>query len=133
MTKEEMVKLSGMLDAFFTSAPAGQRASGNENIFLAYFLALEPFSYAQAREGIIVHSRKSRMYPAPAEIIACMPEAAAGEEEDAAPRDRSWMRKYILPEDPDSISRYAREHGMTWPRAAVAPDRRRCEHGADGG
>ena len=73
MTKEEMVKLSGMLDAFFTSAPAGQRASGNENIFLAYYLALEPFSYAQAREGIIVHSRKSRMYPAPAEIIACMP------------------------------------------------------------
>lgn len=65
MTKEEMVKLSGMLDAFFTSAPAGQRASGNENIFLAYYLALEPFSYAQAREGIIVHSRKSRMYPAP--------------------------------------------------------------------
>ena len=40
MTKEEMVKLSGMLDAFFTSAPAGQRASGNENIFLAYYLAL---------------------------------------------------------------------------------------------
>ncbi len=58
MTKEEMVKLSGMLDAFFTSAPAGQRASGNENIFLAYYLALEPFSYAQAREGIIGHSRK---------------------------------------------------------------------------
>ena len=40
MTKEEMVKLSGMLDAFFTSAPAGQRASGNENILLAYYLAL---------------------------------------------------------------------------------------------
>lgn len=120
MTKEEMVKLSGMLDAFFTSAPAGQRASGNENIFLAYYLALEPFSYAQAREGIIVHSRKSRMYPAPAEIIASMPEAAAGEGETAPPRDRSWMRKYIPPEDPNSVSRYARERGTTWPQAASA-------------
>ena len=120
MTKEEMVKLSGMLDAFFTSAPAGQRASGNENIFLAYYLALEPFSYAQAREGIIVHSRKSRMYPAPAEIIASMPEAAAGEGETAPPRDRSWMRKYIPPEDPNSVSRYARQHGMTWQKARAA-------------
>lgn len=121
MTKEEMVKLSGMLDAFFTSAPAGQRASGNENIFLAYYLALEPFSYAQAREGIIVHSRKSRMYPAPAEIIACMPEAVAGGEENAPPCDRGWMRKHIPPENIGSVSRYARQHGMTWPQAAAAP------------
>lgn len=129
MTKDEMGKLSGMLDAFFTSAPAGQRASGNENIFLAYFLALEPYSYAQAREGVIVHSRRSRMYPAPAEIIACMPETMADEGETTLPRDRSWMRKYILPDDPDSVSRYAREHGMTWPQAAAAL-RGRCAHGA---
>lgn len=114
MTKEEMVKLSGMLDAFFTSAPASQRASGNDNIFLAYYLALEPFSYAQAREGVIVHSRKSRMYPAPAEIIACMPEAVADEAENTPPRDRSWMRKYVLPDNPNSPSRRARAHGTTW-------------------
>ena len=116
MTKEEMVKLSGMLDAFFTSAPASQRASGNDNIFLAYYLALEPFSYAQAREGVIAHSRSSRMYPAPAEIIACMPE---GEGETAPPRDRSWMRKYVLPDNTDSVSRYAREHGMKWASAKM--------------
>lgn len=119
MTKEEMVKLSGMLDAFFTSAPASQRASGNNNIFLAYYLALKPFSYAQAREGVIAHSRSSRMYPAPAEIIACMPEAVAGEGETAPPRDRSWMRKYVLPDNADSVSRYAREHGLTWEAAAT--------------
>lgn len=119
MTKKEMVNLSGMLDAFFTSAPASQRASGNNNIFLAYYLALEPFSYAQAREGVIAHSRNSRMYPAPAEIIACMPKAVAVEGETAPPRDRSWMRKYVLPDNADSVSRYAREHGLTWEAAAA--------------
>ena len=119
MTKEEMVKLSGMLDAFFTSAPASLRASGNNNIFLAYYLALEPFSYAQAREGVIAHSRNSRMYPVPAKIIACMPKAVAGEGETAPQRDRSWMRKYVLPDNADSVSRYAREHGLTWEEAAA--------------
>ena len=49
----------------------------------------------------------------------CMPETVAGEGETAPPRDRSWMRKYVLPDNADSVSRYAREHGMKWASAKM--------------
>lgn len=127
MTKDEMTKLAGMLDAFFTSAPTNRRASANENIFLAYLLALEPYPYAKVREAVIEHSRKSRMYPDPAEIIACMP----GDENAALwgaakPRENvAWMKPHVeaLEEQARervSVSRFARERGMAWDDAAAA-------------
>lgn len=127
MTKDEMTKLAGMLDAFFTSAPANRRASANENIFLAYLLALEPYPYAKVREAVIEHSRKSRMYPDPAEIIACMPgDENAALWSAAKPRvSIAWMKPHVeaLEEQERervSVSRFAREHGMTWDEAAAA-------------
>ena len=126
MTKDEMTKLAGMLDAFFTSAPANRRASANENIFLAYSLALEPYPYAKVREAVIEHSRKSRMYPDPAEIIACMPQDPNTTLWGAAKAKTSvaWMKPHLevlaaLEEERESVSRYAREHGMTWDEAAA--------------
>lgn len=127
MTKDEMTKLAGMLDAFFTSAPTNRRASANENIFLAYLLALEPYPYAKVREAVIEHSRKSRMYPDPAEIIACMP----GDENAALwgaakPRENvAWMKPHVeaLEEQARervSVSCFARERGMAWDDAAAA-------------
>lgn len=127
MTKDEMTKLAGMLDAFFTSAPANRRASANENIFLAFSLALEPYPYAKVREAVIEHSRKSRMYPDPAEIIACMPQDPNTTLWGAAKAKTSvaWMKPRVeaLAEqerERASVSRFARERGMTWDEAAAA-------------
>lgn len=127
MTKDEMTKLAGMLDAFFTSAPASRRASANGNIFLAYSLALEPYPYAKVREAVIEHSRKSRMYPDPAEIIACMPQDANATLWGTAKPQVSiaWMKPHVealaeLERERVSVSRFAREHGMTWDEAAAA-------------
>lgn len=127
MTKDEMTKLAEMLDAFFTSAPANRRASANENIFLAYLLALEPYPYAKVRAAVIEHSRKSRMYPDPAEIIAYIPQDVnATLWGTAKPRvSIAWMKPHVeaLAEQERervSVSRFAREHGMTWDEAAAA-------------
>lgn len=117
MTKDEIEKLGGMLDAFFLDATADRRVSGNSAVALAYQLALEPYSYDEVREAVIACAREKRLYPAPAEIIAHMKSPATAKTED-----RTWMKPYIddlvkREKARVSVSRYAREHGMTWEEA----------------
>ena len=66
------------------------------------------------------------MYPDPAEIIACMPQDPNATLWGAAKAKASiaWMRPHLealaaLEEERESVSRYAREHGLTWEAAAA--------------
>lgn len=88
MTKTDMQKLSNLLDALFASYPKEKRPSGNDDIFLAYLLALEPYEYGTVRTAVLDHARDNRMFPSVAEIVAKMPK-------ERKHCDRREMRKYI--------------------------------------
>lgn len=117
LTKDEIERLGGMLDAFFYETPDDRRVSANPARALAYQLALEPYSYAEAREAVVLCAREKRLYPSPAEIIAHMKSPATAKTED-----RAWMKPYIddlakRERGRVSVSRYAREHGISWEKA----------------
>ena len=120
MTEKDMKPLGRLLDSLFPSAPAALRISANEHTALAYRYALSPYTYEQVREGVLAAARTCRMYPSVAEIIQGIP---APPPQSSAPQAAAWMLPYIRKRDvrhPRSISRYAREHGMTWQEAKEA-------------
>ena len=117
MTEKDMKPLALLLDSLFPSAPAALRISANEHTALAYRYALSPYTYEQVREGVLAAARSCRMYPSVAEIIQGIP---APPPLSPAPQAASWMLPYIQNRDTKhtgSISRYARERGLTWPQA----------------
>lgn len=120
MTKDDMKQLALLLDSLFTSAPAALRISANEHVALAYWYALSPYDYEQVREGVLAAARKSRLYPAVAEIVDGIP-SPPPQENTHSSKGQEWMLPYIQKRDamhPRSVSRFARERGLTWPQAA---------------
>lgn len=120
MTEKDMKPLGLLLDSLFPSAPAALRISANEHTALAYRYALSPYTYEQVREGVLAAARTCRMYPSVAEIIQGIP---APPPQSSAPQAAAWMLPYIQKRDaqhPRSISRCARERGLTWPQAKEA-------------
>lgn len=112
-----MKKLALLLDAMFPAAPDTLRISANEHAALAYRYALSDYTYPQVREGVLAAGRKSRLYPSVAEIIAGIPASEPSAREKAPPM---WMLRYIQKRGDRhtrSVSRYAREHGLTWQEA----------------
>lgn len=119
MTEKDMKPLALLLDSLFPSAPAALRISANEHTALAYRYALSPYTYEQVREGVLAAARSCRMYPSVAEIIQGIPTPP----QSTAPQAASWMLPYIQNRDAKhaaSISRYARERGLTWTQAKEA-------------
>lgn len=123
MTKTETAKLFTLLGQFYPNkVPTAE-------LRFAWELAVEPYAYEDVRAAAIAYARENKYFPDVADITGGLaPVRNDGEEPERGVRD--WMRKYIPPEDPDSVSRYAREHGLTWPQAAAALGRGRCAHGA---
>lgn len=120
MTKEDMKQLALLLDSLFPSSPAALRISASENVALAYRYALAPYDYEQVREGVLAAARRNRLYPSVAEIIQGIPAPPSPPAAGGAP---AWMLPYIRKRDAKhaaSISRFARERGLTWPQAEEA-------------
>ena len=115
MTKTETAKLFTLLGQFYPNkAPTAE-------LRLAWELALEPYAYEDVRTAAIAYARGNKFFPDLVDITGGLaPAQGSDETPERGARDRSWMQKYILPDDPDSVSRYARQHGMTWPQAAAA-------------
>lgn len=124
MTKTETAKLFTLLGQFYPNkAPTTE-------LRLAWELALEPYAYEDVRTAAIAYARGNKFFPDLVDITGGLaPAQGSDETPERGARDRSWMRKYILPDNPDSVSRYARERGMTWPQATAALRGRRA-HGA---
>ena len=99
MTSPEFDKLAVLLRTLCPNAPEEITITGDKKTALAYFYALSPYTYEQAKAGVLAALRKSRLYPSVAEIVAGIPAPPAAE--DAPPVRRggaaeaSWMRAYI--------------------------------------
>lgn len=113
MTKTETAKLFTLLGQFYPNkVPTAE-------LRFAWELAVEPYAYEDVRAAAIAYARENKYFPDVADITGGLaPVRNDGEEPERGVRD--WMRKYIPPENIGSVSRYARQHGMTWPQAAAA-------------
>ena len=125
MEKADVKKLWALLAELY---PRQKQTETKERLG-AWAMALEPFDYAAIREAALAHARKCDYYPSISEITANLPK----------PDKNAWMDEYIKDtpspgelwaeyieekgldngEGRFSVSRYAREHGLTWEQAAV--------------
>ena len=99
MTSPEFDKLAVLLRTLCPNAPEEITITGDKKTALAYFYALSPYTYEQAKAGVLDALRKSRLYPSVAEIVAGIPSPPASEAAPPARRgsaaEASWMRPYI--------------------------------------
>lgn len=127
MTSPEFDKLADLLDALCIAAPDALRITKNRRVAVAYWYALKPYTYQQAREGVLAAARGSRLYPSVAEIVAGIPappqDEPAVDEQRGSEQEAAWMRPYIRQNAAAadrSVSKYARDHGVTWEEAEEA-------------
>ena len=113
MTREDTGRLFTLLKQFFP----------NKNITpelrLAWELVLEPYAYEEVRAAAIAYTRKHKFFPDVADLTADLMPMQEEQEEPEEGRDApaDWMLKHILPDNPHSVSRYARERGISWEEA----------------
>lgn len=120
MDSNDVKKLWALLAELYPRQPQ----EGTKTRLAAWALALEPYDYDAIRDAALAHARKNAYYPSISEITQELP----------PPDDEAWMDEYIdaghkwakIAEkqeaeigDRFSVSRYAREHGLTWEQAAV--------------
>lgn len=116
MTKGDVDKLFALLRELYPRQAQQETAERK----LAWFLALEPYDYDAVRASALAHARKSGYYPSVSEITAGLvspSEQGDPEKQERNERKRSYA-KYArqLAEDEEgriSISRYARDHGLS--------------------
>ena len=107
-----------------------QKQNDSENRLLAWSMALEPFEYTAIREAALAHARQCDYYPSISELTAHLPnpDKNAWMDEIIEENDRRfgagrlWQlfidKQGLADGDEFSVSRYAREHGLTWEQAA---------------
>ena len=106
MTKGETAKLFLLLGQFYPN----KRPTTEQR--LAWELALEPYAYEDVRAAAIAYARERKFFPDLADLTDGI--CVSSDEKD----ENAWMEACILPENPQSISHYARKHGIPWPQAA---------------
>ena len=124
MDKSEVEKLFALLAELYPR----QRQPETDKRLYAWELALEPYKYEEIRAAALEHARKSQYFPSIAEITENLPK----------PDRNAWMDKYIddrknaggdwqhaidagkcrdAADELGSVSRYARENGVSWREA----------------
>ena len=128
MDKRETTRLFRMLGELYPSAPEFSR----EESMLAWQLVLEPFDYEQVKAAAIEWARigEKREYPPRVSELAAKlaPAQTAGKSAQAIASESglAWQRAIDAgqcrdaAEELGSVSRYAREHGMSWEQAKEA-------------
>ena len=120
MDSNDVKKLWALLAELYPRQPQ----EGTKARLAAWALALEPYDYDAIRDAALAHARKNAYYPSISEITSELP----------PPDDEAWMDEYIdaghkwakIAEKQEaeigerfSVSKYAREHDLTWEQAAV--------------
>ena len=118
MDKTEAVKIFDLLQQFYPQAAALK----DKKKRYAWRLALEPYAYDDVKAAVLEYSATGKYFPDLADITAnlqrieCEPRT---EREDS----HAWMLPYIEKNKADGlgkVSRYAREHGISWNEAKEA-------------
>lgn len=120
MDRSEVEKLFTLFSQFWPNKQVTAKMK------LAWEIALEPYSYAYVRAAAVAYARRNKFFPDVADItMGIEPQEEQAQEEQAQDTMErfAWMRDYINKEHKwGRISRYAREHGMTWQEAKEALD-----------
>lgn len=120
MDKCEVEKLFTLFSQFWPNKQVTTKMK------LAWEIALEPYSYAGVRAAAVAYARRNKFFPDVADItMGIEPQEEKTQEEQAQDTMErfAWMRDYVHKERKlGRISRYAREHGMTWQEAKEALD-----------
>lgn len=115
MDRSEVEKLFTLFSQFWPNKQVTAKMK------LAWETALEPYSYADVRAAAVAYARRNKFFPDVADITMGI-EPQEEQAQDTMERF-AWMRDYINKEHKwGRISRYAREHGMTWQEAKEALD-----------
>lgn len=123
MDSNDVKKLWALLAELYPRQPQ----TGTKERLAAWMLALEPYDYEAIRDAALAHARKNAYYPSISEITQEIPQD-----------HEAWMDEYIkdgsssgkgrekIAEKQEaeigerfSVSKYAREHDLTWEQAAV--------------
>lgn len=114
MDSNDVKKLWALLAELYPRQPQ----EGTKARLAAWMLALEPYDYDAIRDAALAHARKNAYYPSISEITQELPQ-----NEDKPSSGTEWANISEKPEEketqPFSVSRYAREHGLTWEQASV--------------
>lgn len=119
MDKSEVKKLWALLAELY---PRQKQAATPERLG-AWALALEPYGYEQIREAALAHARRNEYYPSIAELTDHLPKAEVRSCTDAGSVWEQWIadgRAKDAADELGSVSKYAREHNMTWNQAKEA-------------
>ena len=119
MDKSEVKKLWALLAELY---PRQTQAATPERLG-AWAMALEPYSYEQIRGAALAHARRNQYYPSVAELTDHLPREEARAFTDAGIMWERWIAEGKARDAADelgSVSRYAREHNMTWDEAKEA-------------
>lgn len=93
MQREDVNRLFDLLEQLYQ----GKKRPRDKVTVAIWAAVLEPWSYAQVRDGVIRRARENRYFPDPSEIVEYLPplpEADKAEEKRYAPPDRS-EQKYL--------------------------------------
>lgn len=105
MNRNDVNQLFALLLAFYPHATN----AGGEQTRKAWYMALKDYTYEELKEATLCYAAKEKYFPQLSELMDYLP---------ARKKSYAWMKPYLTqPDEPGSISRYAREHGMTWQEA----------------
>lgn len=114
MDKSEVKKLWALLGELYPR----QKQQATAERLGAWALALEPYSYDEIRGAALAHARSNEYYPSIAELTVRLPKPEAAEEcKNSGALWQAYIDRHCTEQDTFSVSRYAREHGMTWHEA----------------
>lgn len=125
MDRKETEKLFRLARSVYRKAEEFSDSSGNADTLLAWSIALEPYSYDEVREAFFQWARSSPFAPKIAELINFLLQKP-GAESSSNGAGEAWQAEidagkcFDAAETLGNVSRYAREHGLSWREAKKA-------------
>ena len=123
MTKKETTKLFRLMQNLYPNA----LKFTEEESMLAWQLVLEPFSYEDIRSAAISFARENKFPPDPGDLCrGLLPPKTQDDRKPKVDAGYAWQRAIEAgrcrdaADEMGSISKYAREHGISWQAAKEA-------------
>ena len=121
MDKAEAIKIFDLLQQFYPQAAALK----DKKKRYAWRLALEPYAFDDVKAAALTYASKGKFFPDLADLTAGLPRCEGKQVHDEQTNSHAWMLPYIEKNKADglgNVSRYAREHGLSWETAKAAMD-----------
>lgn len=119
MDRECRQKIYTLLSQFYPNAKQLQ----SKETLTAWGMVLARYDYEAVKASVLDYAAKNRFFPNLSDLTAELP--VQEEQTDRTRGARAWMAQYMTPEyearfPGSGVSKYAREHGVTWREAAAA-------------